>query len=282
MPIDPDTLPDDPLRRLEAVMRTLLGPKGCPWDKEQDHRSLRTTLLEETYEVLQVIDAPGPIEDHRLAEELGDLLLQIVFHAALADERGAFSLDDLALTVTDKLIRRHPHVFGSTEVADTSEVLENWERIKKDEGKTSSLDGLPPALPALLRASTLLARAVRTGFAWPDDEGAIAKIEEEKKEFVAALRSRDRADIDHEFGDLVFALITAAAVHGTEPEAAVREAADRFENRFRRLETIIASRGEELSAMTPEELLSAWDQTREPGAAQLPSGPSVSQDSDRS
>jgi len=272
MPVDPETLPADPLRRLEAIMAVLLGPDGCPWDKEQDHRTLRTNLLEEAYEVLQVLDAPGRIQDRKLAEELGDLLLQIVFHAALAHRRDSFSLDDVASLITEKLIRRHPHVFSDVEVRDADDVRANWEQIKQEEGRTSSLEGVPPALPALLRAATVLSRAEQAGFRWPDITGARAKVDEEMAEFTHALEAGEREAVDHEFGDLLLSLITLARMHGTEPESALREAVARFENRFRRMEAGLARRGIDLSSLAEAELLQLWDQSRRDDDPQSPSG----------
>jgi tetrapyrrole methylase family protein/MazG family protein len=269
MPTDPGTLPSDPLKKLEAIMAILRGPDGCPWDREQDHRSLRTHLLEETYEVLEILDREGEIDDELLTEELGDLLLQVVFHARLAAERNAFDLDAVAERIAAKLIHRHPHVFSTIEVSGTGEVLRNWERLKQEEGKASVLDGVPAILPALLRAHRILAKAERAGFRWRSAEEAQAKVREEFAEFeeaVRAARAGDRsavADMAAEFGDLVMSLATLLLRFGIDPELAVREATGRFETRFRRMETGVREEGFALSDLDRDDLLTRWNRARQ-------------------
>ncbi|MFO7769010.1 MAG: nucleoside triphosphate pyrophosphohydrolase [bacterium] len=253
----PDELPEDPLRRLEAVMDVLRGPEGCPWDREQDHRTLRSHLLEETYEVLSVLDDPRGPDDAALVEELGDLLLQIVFHARLGAERGSFDLDRVAGKITEKLIRRHPHVFGTAEVEGPDDVLHNWERLKQEEGKDSALEGVPPSLPALARASRLAAKARRAGFTWKDASGAADKVEEEWAEVREA--GEDREEVRRELGDLLLALAVYAERREVDPESALREAAARFQARFERLEGRAREAGMRLQQAGEERLLGWWE-----------------------
>jgi tetrapyrrole methylase family protein/MazG family protein len=231
---------------------------GCPWDREQNHRTLRANLLEEAYEVLAVLDEPGDLDDDRLVEELGDLLLQVVFHAQLASGRGMCDLDRVADAISDKLVRRHPHVFGDREVLDSSEVLRNWEELKREENMGSAIHGVPPALPALLRASRMLAKAERAGFLWISEEEARAKVAEELSELQAATDPQEKT---HELGDLLLALVSYAHFLGVEPESALREAQDRFDQRFRRLEERLESEGRSMGDTAAEELLAYWSGT---------------------
>ncbi len=227
MNIDPNNLPDDPLPRLRELMRLLRGPAGCPWDRQQDHRSLRPHLLEETWEVLAVLDETPEPDDERLCDELGDLLLQVVFHAQIADERGAFDLDGVAGHIGDKLVRRHPHVFGDTEVDGSAQVLANWEAIKRQEGGEES----PTPLPALLDAERTLSKAERSGLSWTDTAQARAKVGEELSEVEAAIVQRDPVGIEAEFGDLLLALVSWGRRLGVDPESALRGAVRRFRER---------------------------------------------------
>ncbi len=269
MPTDPDTLPADPLKRLASIMAILRGPDGCPWDREQDHRTLRTHLLEETYEVLELLDSPGEIDDERFVEELGDLLLQVVFHAQLASDRGAFDLEAIAERIASKLIYRHPHVFASIEVSGTEEVLRNWERLKQTEGKESVLDGVPAILPALLRAHRIVAKADRAGFRWKSGAEALAKVREEFAEFEEAVTATldgslpSADDVAGEFGDLVMALATLLLQFEIDPELAAREATGRFERRFRRMEKTVAEDGVIMLDLDRDDLLKRWAQARQ-------------------
>ncbi|MFC1559387.1 nucleoside triphosphate pyrophosphohydrolase [Gemmatimonadota bacterium] len=273
MPTDPNTLPADPLKRLESIMSILRGPDGCPWDREQDHHTLRTYLLEETYEVLDLLDSPDGIDDEEFVEELGDLLLQVVFHAQLAAERDAFDLDRVAERICSKLIHRHPHVFASTEVSGTGEVLQNWERLKQAEGKKSALDGVPASLPALLRAHRIVAKADRTGFRWGSGAEAFAKVREEfgeLEEAVTASLDGDSSSVDEvasEFGDLVMSLATLLLQFGIDPELAAREATQRFEQRFRSMENTVSEEGVTLIDLDRDDLLERWEQARQPDAS---------------
>lgn len=263
-PIDIQIFPTDPLRRLEAIMAALRGPAGCPWDKEQDHKSLRTNLLEETYEVLDVLDSEDGIDSDKLVEELGDLLLQIVFHARLGAERNEFDLDDIATVISEKLISRHPHVFDTTEVSGSGEVLRNWERLKIEEGKESALSGIPRSFPALQRAAHLLSKAQRVGFKWQSRDQAVEKIREELKEFEETISASDSSDasqsveMENEFGDLLLALTGAILEFNIDPEAALRGSADRFEKRFRNMERRLPAEAGSLQELDFSELLDLW------------------------
>lgn len=231
-------------------MARLRAPGGCPWDAEQTHASLAKHLLEETHEVLEAIDLDDPA---RIQDELGDLLLQVVFHSEIAREAGRFDADDVAQTITEKLIRRHPHVFGDTEVDSASEVLVNWEKIKEEErGERQRVDGdIPATLPALMRASKVQRRAAGTGFAWRTREAALEKLQEEVGELISA---RDPASIEAELGDVLFAAVGVARQAGIDPEQVLRATTLRFSDRFERMRSRAESEGVDLEAMTDEDL----------------------------
>jgi MazG family protein len=212
---------------LVATETRLRGPGGCPWDHEQTHASLARHLVEEAYEVLDAIEEGTP---EHLREELGDLLLQVVFHAQMAEDAGDFDIDGVARAITEKLVRRHPHVFGELRVASAGEVVRNWETIKRDEeGRTDPMAGIPAALPALQLAAKLQKRAAADGFAWPSVQGPVAKVREELDEVVDATEPEH---LEWEVGDLLFAVVALAGANGVEPEAALRRAARRFRTRF--------------------------------------------------
>ncbi len=252
-PEDAVLIPDgDPLLRLRAIVDLLLSPHGCPWDREQTHASLRKSLLEEAYETIDAIDAG---DDAALREELGDLLLQPVLHAGIARARGAFDLDGVAGAIADKLERRHPHVFGEASVGGTGEVLSNWDAIKRAEGRTAILSGVPRAMPALSRALEVSKRAARAGFEWPDREGVFAKLEEETTELREAIASGDAAAIEAETGDLLFTAVNLARWSGVDPEMALRGMLDRFTARFAAME---AESGPPLGELSPEDWEARW------------------------
>jgi XTP/dITP diphosphohydrolase len=212
---------------LVATETRLRGPGGCPWDHEQTHASLARHLVEEAYEVLDAIEEGTP---EHLREELGDLLLQVVFHAQMAEDAGDFDIDGVARAITEKLVRRHPHVFGELRVASAGEVVRNWETIKRDEeGRSDPMAGIPAALPALQLAAKLQKRAAADGFAWPSVQGPVAKVREELDEVVDATEPEH---LEWEVGDLLFAVVALAGANGVEPEAALRRAARRFRARF--------------------------------------------------
>ena len=244
----PGTLP-----WLETIMRRLLAPDGCPWDREQTLASLKPFLLEECYEVLDAIDE-GDGDHH--TEELGDLLFQIVFQAELAGR----SLEEVIRGIGEKLIRRHPHVFGETRVRDTEEVLANWERLKAEE-RTSprpTLAGVPRAMPALQRAYELSRKAAKAGFEWPDAGAARRKVDEELGEVDAALAAGDADEVRAELGDLLFAVAVWGRKLGVEPEEALREAGARYERRFTRMEAELGAEGKAMQSCSLDELLARW------------------------
>lgn len=247
---------DDPMLRLRTIVDLLLSPYGCPWDREQTHASLRKSLVEETYELIEAIDAGN---DVAMREEMGDLLLQPVLHAAIAGRRGAFHLDHVAAAIADKLERRHPHVFGETTVCGTGEVLTNWDAIKRQEGKTPILGGVPRAMPALSRASEVSKRAARAGFEWPDQEGVFAKLDEEVAELREAIIGGDPARIESEIGDLLFTAVNLARWSKIDPEMALRGMLDRFSARFARMES---EEGPPLVQLAPEEWEARWTRAK--------------------
>jgi tetrapyrrole methylase family protein/MazG family protein/ATP diphosphatase len=225
---------------LVALMQRLLAEDGCPWDREQDFRSLRRYVLEEACEVIDAIDAE---DQEDLCEELGDLALQVVFLAELARRKQWFGPDDAVRKIVEKLVRRHPHVFGDTEVTDTAEVLRNWETIKANEKKERPLlDGVPRSLPARQRALRMSDKAGRVGFDWPDGRGSRAKVDEELAELDEAIQGNDRAAVEHELGDVLFALVNLARHHDIDAETALRHTADRFRRRFGAVEGHVKER----------------------------------------
>ncbi len=230
--------------RLVAIMARLRGPDGCPWDREQTLANLATFVLEETYEVLEAIAAGAPSD---LKEELGDLLFQIVFQARVAEERGDFDVEDVMRGIGDKIVRRHPHVFGPGRLETADQVLAQWEQIKVEERRGrkdgSLFAGVPPALPALLKALRLSSKAARVGFDWPDRASLLRKVEEELAELRAALRSGRRARVAEEIGDLLFTLTNVARQAGLDPELALQAANRKFVDRFRWVEERLREKG---------------------------------------
>jgi tetrapyrrole methylase family protein/MazG family protein len=244
------------LPELIRVMARLRGPDGCPWDREQTHQSLARHLLEETHETLEAIDQ-GDVE--RLREELGDLLLQVVFHAEMARQEGTFDIDDVAEGITAKLVRRHPHVFGDVHVDSADQVLVNWERIKTEEkGQHPVDDDIPATLPALARASKVQRRAAGSGFDWRTREAATAKVREE----LAELESAPPERAEEELGDLLFAVAAAGRRFNVDPETALRKATDRFAARFERMKATAGDDGLELEGLTDQELLERFRAAR--------------------
>jgi tetrapyrrole methylase family protein / MazG family protein len=248
---------------LVEVVRRLRGPDGCPWDREQTPQSLRGCLLEEAYETLDALDRHDVVD---LRDELGDLLLQIVFQATMAAEAEQFTIDDVIDGVIAKMTRRHPHVFGDATVIDTAEVLRNWSRIKSAEraakgidADTSVLSGLPPELPALHAAHRTGEKAARVGFDWPSPEAAMSKVHEEVAELGAALASGDAGRVEHELGDALFALVNVGRLADQNAEAALRVAVARFTRRFRGIERALAQQGRDIHAVDQAELETLWD-----------------------
>lgn len=227
------------LRRLIEIMARLRGPGGCPWDQEQTHHTLKAYLLEETYEVIAAIDAGG---DDDLKEELGDVLLQVVFHARIAENDGRFSLEDVAKAIADKLVRRHPHVFAAVTAKDARTVVKNWEAIKRQEkqarGKIhkSLLDGVPRAFPALFEAKKLGRKTAQVGFDWPRPVDVFEKVAEELAETKAAARRRKQDALEEELGDLLFAVVNLCRVYQVDPELALKGSNRKFRRRFAAME----------------------------------------------
>ncbi len=254
----------DAVERLLSIMERLRGPGGCPWDREQTLKTLRPYVLEETYEVLEAIDSGDP-RDH--CEELGDLLLQIVFQAQLSKEEGRFDFADVATAISDKLVSRHPHVFGNADAKDADAVLRQWAALKREEkrargGGESVLEGVPREMPALARADRLTEKASRVGFDWPDAKGARDKLSEETGELDRAVSSGNREEMEHEMGDVLFAAANLSRKLGIPPEEALRGAVARFESRFRYVERSLARRGVPHGAASLDEMDALWDEAK--------------------
>jgi tetrapyrrole methylase family protein / MazG family protein len=254
--------PATSLESFQEIVAHLRAPEGCPWDREQTHQSLRSSLLEETYEVLTALDSDDP---KSLCEELGDLLLQIVLHAQIANEYGEFRLADVVHNIHTKIVSRHPHVFGGEKVNGVERVLQNWEQLKAVERKANGkekaglLDGVPPALPALSQAEQYQSRAARVGFEWPALADVTSKVHEELQELEQALSAAERA---FEIGDLLLAVVDLARYYQVEPESALREANSRFRKRFSFIEMKARSSGKKVSDLSLDEMLALWDQAK--------------------
>jgi MazG family protein len=241
-------------------MRTLLGPEGCPWDREQTLETLRQYVIEEAYEVVDAIDHGKP---ELLREELGDLLLQVVFQAALAEQKAWFDIDGVVDAICEKLVRRHPWVFGDQKVDDASGALNSWEEIKAKEKKDrGALSGVPVALPGLLRAVRIGEKASAVGYDWPDAGGPREKIDEELRELDEAAERKDVAALEHELGDLLFALATYARKQSLDPEAALRASLDRFSWRFKHCELAAKAGGKDLRDYDEAELDVLWERAK--------------------
>lgn len=245
----------------QQVIAQLRAPDGCPWDKEQDHQSLRPNLLEETYEVLSAIDADDP---EAMREEFGDLLLQIVLHAQIGSEYGEFTMTEILQDINKKIINRHPHVFGDQEAKETGAAIQSWERMKAKERRENGaskgmLDGVPLALPALTQAEAYQKRAARIGFDWPEITGVMDKVAEEIAEVEEASQ---RDELRAELGDLLFSVVNLTRWHGVDAESALREANLRFRKRFKFLERKARAEGRELSSYTLVELEAFWEEAK--------------------
>ncbi len=253
------------VKPITDVMNTLLGEHGCPWDKEQTHDSLRKNLLEEAHEVIEAIDCN---DMEHLKEELGDVLLQVVFHAKLAEQEGHFNFNDVVEAISEKMIRRHPHIFGDAQADDAETVLTNWEEIKKQEkAKKASADNkeevqsimskLPPTLPALMKAEKVQQKAHRVGFDWDSIDGPKAKIVEELDEIDAAMVGD--GDVEEEVGDLLFSAVNLARFAKVDPEQALNRSVQKFVDRFRAMEAKVALGEKDINQYTLKELDEIWD-----------------------
>jgi len=259
--------------KLVAVQARLRAPNGCPWDREQTHQSLRTYLIEEAYEVLEALESGN---DTKFAEEMGDLLLQIVFHSQIAREEGRFTVTEVIREIHDKMVRRHPHVFGKTRAKDSAEVLRNWEQIKAEERRSSDnkrdsktgdsaakevslLDGVSRGLPATLEGFQLTRKASRIGFDWQDAGGVFEKMLEETEELKKALREQDHLKTEEELGDLLFAVVNLSRFLKVDPEIALKKANAKFSLRFRAMENLARKNGREFKDLPREEMESFWD-----------------------
>ena len=261
--------------RLVTIMVRLRGPDGCPWDREQTHQSLKSYLIEEAYEALDAIDRQ---DDEDLRDELGDVLLQIVFHAQLARENGRFTLDDVAAATSEKLIRRHPHVFGNAAANTPGQVADNWEAIKLQEKREkglnpSILNGIPGHLPALLRARRIQERAARSGFDWTGTDEVIEKVREELEEFLEAWQDADLKGVEEEIGDVFFSLVNLARFLKVCPEDALRKTIGKFEDRFRFIERELGKQGKSPQNASLEEMDRLWEASKKTASNETAADP---------
>lgn len=246
------------LARLRAIMHRLRAPGGCPWDAEQTHESLVTNLIEEAYETVDTIQRG---DHNHLKEELGDLLLQVIFHSELAEEAGRFNLDDVARGISDKLVRRHPHVFAQSEASTSDAVLKQWDEIKRAEKGDQAkpyLHGVGKGLPALLRAAKLQKKASKVGFDWPDENGVLEKIREEIGELESAMCDGSPREIEEELGDLLFSVVNLARFRKLDPEVLMAAANTKFEQRFAAMENDLRLQGLDLTEANAEVMEAAW------------------------
>lgn len=248
-----------PLDPLVEIMARLRGEHGCPWDKQQTHETLKPYLVEEAYEVMDAVDR-GDME--ALCEELGDVVLQAVYHAEIASENGEFDMNDVIRKISEKMIRRHPHVFAGVVVKDAKGVLENWEKIKMQEKAGSLLDEVPRCLPALMRAHKIQTKASRVGFDWNDPRDAIRKISEESQEFQAAYESGDHTRMADELGDMLFAIVNVARLLDVDPELILHRSVDKFSARFRHIERRAGELGRGIGEMTLTEMDDLWEEAK--------------------
>ena len=249
---------------LYQVMKILHGPDGCPWDREQTHESLKPYLIEEAYEVIEAIDSGS---DENLAEELGDLLLQVMFHAEISEREERFNIDDVIKGIISKLKRRHPHVFGEEKVDSSDQVIKNWEQIKRKEKRTkkkdgSVLDGLPKSLPALIKARRIQEKVSRVGFDWDRTDEVMQKVDEELEELKEARLKNDKNAIEEELGDLLFAVANLARFVSLCPEDALKKTIDKFQRRFQYIEKELPKHGKQLGEASLEEMDALWEEVK--------------------
>ena len=253
----------EPFEELVGVIATLRSENGCPWDREQTHESLKSTLIEETYETLEAIDTGDP---SKLKEELGDLLLNIMLQAQIAAEHENFDIYAVIETLTEKLIRRHPHVFGDVDVADSEAVVKHWEAIKRQEAgysdRKSVLDGIPNAMPTLLRAQKIQSRAARVGFDWEELTDVIAKVEEELEEVKASINTDGSEAVAMELGDLLFAIVNLCRFMDLQAEETLRQANRKFITRFKWMEAELERRGTNFESQDLASLDVIWEEAK--------------------
>jgi MazG family protein len=272
------TTAGDWFEKLVAIQKKLRDPGGCPWDREQSHQTLRTYLIEEAYEVLDAIESG---QDDKFVEELGDLLLQVTFHSQIAAEEKRFNISDVIQSIHDKMIRRHPHVFGDTQAKDSEEVLRNWNTIKAQEKlakegtaangepqRVSALDGVPKTIPATLEGLQLTKKAARTGFDWENAAGVFAKVREETTELEHTLEHGTATEAEEELGDLLFAAVNLARFLHIDPEIALKRANGKFVRRFHEMERLATSRGRKFEQVSRPEKETLWNSAKEMKAAQ--------------
>lgn len=254
---------EDKFKELVDLMTRLRGPGGCPWDGEQSHESLKPYLIEETYEVIEAIDDGSP---EMLKEELGDLLLQIIFHSELAREKRIFDIDDVIEGLINKLVSRHPHVFGDAEARSAEDVLVQWHKLKSEEHKVkkreSVLEGIPPQLPSLMRAHKVTEKASRVGFDWEHIDQVFEKVREEMGEFEEAVKNNDPKEMESELGDLLFALVNVGRFVEVNPEEALRKTISRFIKRFRHIEETLAEKGKDFKGTSLQEMDELWNEAK--------------------
>ncbi len=250
------------LQELLKIMEALRGERGCPWDKQQTRKSLKPYIIEEAYELYEAIEENDP---DMIKEELGDLLFQIVFQSQISKEKGEFEMSDVIGKIGEKMITRHPHVFGDAECRNPEEVIKQWEVLKKREGKMreSILEGVPKAMSALLRARRLQKRAAQAGFDWEKVEDVLIKVDEEMNEFREALKTKNQPEMEDELGDILFMLVNLSRFVGVNPEDALRKTISKFIHRFRYIEMQAAEQGKKLSEMTLAEMDKLWDEAKE-------------------
>ena len=250
--------------RLVDVVAMLRSDNGCPWDLAQTHESLKADLIEEAYELIEAIDAKVP---KKICDELGDLLMQVMLHSQIATDRNEFSVDEVIENLTEKLVRRHPHVFGSVVATDENEVLENWEEIKRGEeenkDRKSSLDGIPHSLPSLQRAEKIQKRASRAGFDWDQTEDVLPKLQEEIDEIEESIRNDDITEIEMEIGDLLFSVVNLCRFLNVQPEEALRKSTRKFVDRFQRMETALERTNKKFKDYDLSTLDQIWEQVKQ-------------------
>ena len=250
--------------RLVDVVAMLRSKNGCPWDLAQTHESLKADLIEEAYELIEAIDAKVP---KKICDELGDLLMQVMLHSQIATDRNEFGVDEVIENLTEKLVRRHPHVFGSVVATDENEVLENWEEIKRGEDgnkdRKSSLDGIPHSLPSLQRAEKIQKKASRAGFDWDTTEDVLPKLQEEIDEIEESIRNDDITEIEMEIGDLLFSVVNLCRFLNVQPEEALRKSTRKFVDRFQRMETALERTNKKFKDYDLSTLDQIWEQVKQ-------------------